>query len=1339
MTLRTRLTALLLAVTTLTLAIVVSVGGLSVHRLLTDKVDTQLTLIAEFVRSRQDDILGHEPSAFLGEVTAPREFLVEVESPTFSYRDPLFESPLLDTVADRARQGTPTTVEHEGEDYRALYLELPRHDAHLVMAIPLAQVQETVGRLVLTGTVTSAVLLALFSSVASSVLRWGMRPLDDVVVTAEAIADGDLERRVPESPERARTETGRLTVSINRMLARLQAALRSRADSEERMRRFAADASHELRTPLTVVRGYLQLIADGVVDPRERPDVIPRAQAEADRMSRLVENLLYLSRLDERPARSPAAGSAVVSLADLARECAASAEAAAPDRRIVLDLRDECLVTGDREELRRAVANLLANVVAHTPVESTATVVLERVEGRPVLSVSDEGPGIGAESAAFVFERFYRDPGARDREGSGLGLAIVRAVMAAHGGTADLESSVAEGTTVTLRFPPRAGAGEPPLTPGPGFSGDSHLSRTPSPSGADGLGRRRSSARADAPAGPRKRKSMATLLYRIGSFAYRRRWWVLGGWLAVVAAVATLAVSLQPRLDDTFEISGIEAQEAADLLGERFSERSGGSVTVLVRAPEGEEVLADREYREAVGELAGDLDGIEGVEEVVDPFTLLGDARGVYDRELAAAQEEARAEARAAVGEQVPEGAPGRDGILAQAEEEAAAQVAEQAPEFDEAAVAEEIPLFSDSGRALLLQVQLTEPDGRVAQETVDGILGSGGPVEEAGLEVEFSGTSLSMPEIGLSVVEVIGVLVAAAILVLNFGALVLAGVPVLVALAGVALGMAAVLASAAFWDVTSTAPLLAVMLGIAVGIDYSLFVLSRHRQQLSEGMDPHESAARAIGTAGSAVVFAGITVVIALLGLNVVGVPFLGVMGVTASMTVTAAVLGAITLLPALLGVLGPRVTALKVPVLGRRSERALTAEATLGTRWSRFLVRHPVLPALLVVLVLGAASVPALDMRLGLPNASIAARDSDERRAYDAIAEEFGAGSAFPLVVVADLRDADDRPGAADRIAGRMADLDGVDEVAPPVLNGTGDTAVITVVPEEGPSERSTEDLLHEIRGERGSLERDTGAEVTVTGSTAVGIDISERLNEALVPFLSLVVGLALVLMVLVFRSVLVPLKAALGFVLSAGAALGTTVLVFQWGYGADLLGVESAPTLLAFLPVLLLGTLFGLAIDYEVFLVSRMREEYVHGAPAREAIVTGFRQGARVVVVAAVIMIAVFTSFVFGPDEMIRPIAFALAVGVLVDAFLVRMTLVPALMALFGRAAWWLPGWLGRLLPSVDIEGEALARPPPSPGRTRPAARRRVAGRVRGRARPGGRAGRGRSPRRRRSAPG
>ncbi|MGW9350490.1 MMPL family transporter [Nocardiopsis flavescens] len=1291
MTLRARLTALLLASTALALAAVVSVGALTVRDRLTDQVDGQLEIIAEFVRARQDEILRHGATEIAGDVSAPRDFLVEAESPGFSYRDPAFSSPLLDTAMAQARPGSPTTVEHEGEHYRIVYLDLPRHDAHLVMAVPLAPVREAVGQLVLTGVLTSALLLALLASAVSSVLRWGMRPLDDVVVTAEAIADGDLERRVPEPPERDRTETGRLTVSFNRMLARLQAALRSRADAEQRMRRFAADASHELRTPLTVVRGYLQLIADGVVDPRERTDVVPRAQAEAERMSRLVENLLYLSRLDGRPAVPGAAGPSVVPLADLVRECAAAASAAAPDRRIAVEVRDECLVTGDREELRRAVSNLLANVLTHTPPQSPATVRLARVDGRPVLTVEDEGPGIGGESAAFAFERFYRDPAAREREGSGLGLSIVRAVMAAHGGSAELRSSVSGGTTVTLAFPPRDGGGDASLPAPAGFPSDSHPPRSASPPAAGDLGPRTPAA---PPREARKRKSMATLLYRIGSFSYRRRWWVLGAWLALVAVAATAALAFRAPLNDTFEIPGTEAQEASDLLADRFPERSGGSVTVLVRAPEGESVL-DEGYRNAVGATADELAGIDGVEEVTDPFALVDDARRSHEEGLAEAEEEARAQARETAGEQVPEGTPGREQVLDRAGEEAAARVAEQAPAFDEAGVAREVPLFSESGRALLLQVQLTEADAEVAPETVDAVLDAGGAARDAGLDVEFSGQALTLPSVGLSAGEIVGVLAAVVVLVLNFGALVLAGLPVLVALVGVALGMAAVLASSALWDLTSTAPLLAVMLGIAVGIDYSLFVLSRHRQQLAGGMDPHESAARAIGTAGSAVVFAGVTVVIALLGLNVVGIPFLGVMGVAASVTVLTAVLGAITLLPALLGVLGTRVSALRVPRLGARSERALTAEHTLSSRWSRFLVKHPVLPAVAVVLLLGAASVPALDMRLGLPDASTAAQDTAERRAYEATAEEFGPGSAFPLVVVADLTDSGDRPGAAEEIAERVEGMAGVEEVSPAVLNGREDTAVISVVPGGGPSEESTQDLLHEIRAERGSLERATGAEVTVTGSTAAAIDISERLTGALVPFLGIVVGLALILMALVFRSVLVPLKAALGFVLSAGAALGVTVLVFQQGHGAALLGVESAPTLLAFLPILLLGTLFGLAIDYEVFLVSRMREEFVHGAAAEEAVVTGFRQGARVVTVAAVIMVAVFASFVFGHDETIRPIAFALAVGVLADAFLVRMTLVPALMALFGRAAWWLPKWLDRLLPSVDVEGEALGR--------------------------------------------
>ncbi|NYH50669.1 putative membrane protein YdfJ with MMPL/SSD domain/signal transduction histidine kinase [Nocardiopsis arvandica] len=1299
MTLRARLIALLMAVTTLALAIVVSVGVLTLRAYLTDRLDGQLEIIAEFVRARQDEILANDPEALIGDVSAPRELLVEIESDAVVHRDPTFDSSLLDAVTGRVDEGAPRTVGHEGSSYRVMYMELPRHEARLVVALSLEPVEAAVRRLVLTGAVTSVLLLAVFGSVASSVLRWGLRPLDDVVDTAEAIADGDTDRRVPVDPSRIRTETGRLTVSINRMLAHLQAAIRSRTESEERMRRFAADASHELRTPLTVVRGYLQMLAEGVVTMRDRPDVVPRAQAEAERMSRLVENLLYLSRLDERAGSAPSARPSAVSLAELVRDCVSDAHAAAPERLVRTDVRDECLVTGDRDSLHQALANVLANVLTHTPSDSDAVVRLERVDGRAVLEVSDSGPGIGPESSVLAFERFYRDPSAHEREGSGLGLSIVRAVMASHGGNARLRSTVEEGTTVTLVFPLRGadpeGGGDAHLTPPDGFSADSHPPRRSSSSGHGGLDPWPAVRRAGGRNTTRERRSMATLLYRIGSFSYRRRWWVLGAWLALIAVAATAALTFRTPMSDTFEIPGTESQEAADMLAERFPERGGGTVTVVVRAPEGEDLTDSEEYREAVGATAEELRGIEGVEGVTNPFGLLSDAREAYGDALAEAEREARDLARQEAGAQVPEGTPGREDVIARAEEEAASRVAEESPAFDEEEALGRIPLFSDSQRALLLQVQLEEPDGDVDQDTVEAVLDSGGAARDAGLTVEHSGQSLSMGAPVMGAGEALGVVVALIVLILNFGALVLAGMPILIALAGVGLGMASVFSLASVLELTSTAPILAVMIGIAVGIDYSLFVLSRHRQQLAEGMDPHESAARAIGTAGSAVVFAGITVMIALVGLNVVGVPFLGVMGVVASVTVFTAVLGAVTLLPALLGFLGTRIGALRLPVLGRRSEASLTAGETLSGRWARLLVRHPVLPVVAVVLALGAAALPAADLRLGLPNDSTAAEDTTQRRAYEIVSEEFGPGYASPLLLVADLRDASDREAAAEEIAERAEGLDGVEDVYPPAYNGSGDTAIITVVPEEGPSSTATEDLLHDIRDERGAMEADTGAAVSVTGATAAGIDISERLNEALPLFLGIVVGLALILMMLVFRSVLVPLKAALGFVLSAGAALGLTVAVFQQGHGAELLNVESSPTLLAFLPILLLGVLFGLAIDYEVFLVSRMREEFTHGAEAREAVVTGFRQGARVVTVAAVIMVSVFGSFVFGHDEMIKPIAFALAVGVLVDAFLVRMTLVPALMSLFGRAAWWLPRWLGRLLPPVDIEGEKLAR--------------------------------------------
>jgi putative drug exporter of the RND superfamily len=497
-------------------------------------------------------------------------------------------------------------------------------------------------------------------------------------------------------------------------------------------------------------------------------------------------------------------------------------------------------------------------------------------------------------------------------------------------------------------------------------------------------------------------------------------------------------------------------------------------------------------------------------------------------------------------------------------------------------------------------------------------------------------------------------------------------------------------------------------MIGLAVGIDYTLFILTRHRTQLASGMDPEESAARAVGTAGSAVVFAGLTVVIALSGLAVVGIPFLTVMGVGAAGTVLVAVLVALTLLPALLGFAGKRLA----PEPGSRTARRELADAqettgaggSLGARWTRLVTRRPLLTVLLVVAGLAVLAVPAPQLRLALPDNSTAAPDSPERQAYDLISENFGPGLNGPLVVLVEGLDPATAQQSVGLVAGAVGGTPtgtpgqfegGLDDVAfaQPSLLPDGTTAIVTVIPESGPQEEATNALVADLRDLAPELEQRTGADLAVTGQTAVAIDVSDRLGKALLPFALVVVGLALILLLLVFRSILVPVKAAIGFLLSVAASFGAVVAVFQWGWFGDLLGVPATGPVISFLPVILMAVLFGLAMDYEVFLVSRMREEYVQGAAPRDAVVTGARHAARVVVAAALIMFSVFASFVTIDDVIVKAIAFGLAVGILIDAFLVRMTLVPAVLALLGRSAWWLPRRLDRLLPDLDVEGTRL----------------------------------------------
>ncbi|MER5836446.1 MMPL family transporter [Streptomyces sp. NPDC002130] len=567
----------------------------------------------------------------------------------------------------------------------------------------------------------------------------------------------------------------------------------------------------------------------------------------------------------------------------------------------------------------------------------------------------------------------------------------------------------------------------------------------------------------------------------------------------------------------------------------------------------------------------------------------------------------------------------------------------------------------------------------------------------DSGLTVEAGGTALSAEGGPGGAAEVIGVAIAAVVLLVTFGSLAAAGLPLLTAVIGVGVSMATILALSSALGLSTTTGTLAMMLGLAVGIDYALFVVSRYREERAKGRTPQEATALAVGTAGSAVVFAGLTVVIALAGLAVVGIPMLTKMGLAAAGAVVVAVLIALTLVPALLGFWPNAVLSRRARKSGRIAE---STEANAGTRWARFVLRRPIPVLLLGVVGLGALALPAADLQLGMPGDEAKPTSTTERRAYDALAEGFGPGFNGPLTIVVDAKGTADPKAAAGTIAKEIGGTEGVVSVSPARFNAAGDTAVFSAVPATAPTDEKTKDLVTTIRDERPGIESGTGATYEVTGSTAMNIDIAEKVQDALIPYLVVVVGLAIVLLLVVFRSLLVPLKAALGFLLSVLASLGAVVVVFQQGHGAELLGVEQTGPIMSLMPIFLVGIVFGLAMDYEVFLVSRMREAYVHGESPAQAVTSGFRHSARVVVAAALIMIAVFAGFIGESDSMIKMIGFGLASAVLFDAFVVRMAIVPAVLALLGDKAWWLPKWLDRALPRVDVEGEALSRPEPEP---------------------------------------
>ncbi len=592
---------------------------------------------------------------------------------------------------------------------------------------------------------------------------------------------------------------------------------------------------------------------------------------------------------------------------------------------------------------------------------------------------------------------------------------------------------------------------------------------------------------------------------------------------------------------------------------------------------------------------------------------------------------------------------------------------------------------ISEDGEHALVQVQLTIPLEKVTPELQDEIAEAAGSPQD--LEVDLGGQMYTTTSTPVSPTEAIGLGVALVVLLITLGSLLAAGVPLLTAIMGVGVTMSALVIVARFVPINTSTPSLAMMIGLAVGIDYALFLAARHRDQLAEGMEVEESVARSVATAGSAVIFAGVTVVIALCGLVVARIPFLSLMGVAAAAGVAVAVAVALTLVPALLATAGERLR--PKPRTARRHTR------TTGRRWVGLVIRRPAVTLAVGIIGLLLLAFPGKDLALGLPDTGSAPEDSPERVTYDLIAQEYGPGFTGPLLVTADIVRTREPVRVMKQIGRDLGRIDGVEAIALTTPNRKADLGIVQVIPEHGQTDPRTADLVRDIRDRAGQIEdRYEVTDVLVTGQTAVTIDVSDRLSKALLPFGLVVVGLSLLLLTIVFRSIAVPLKATLGYLFSVGASFGAVVLVFQEGHLAELFNVEKLGPVPSFLPIMLMGVLFGLAMDYEVFLVARMREDYVHHEDATGAIERGFVSSAQVVTAAAVIMIAVFASFVPHGDASVKPIAFGLAVGVLVDAFVVRMTLVPAVLALLGDRAWTLPAWLDRRLPSLDVEGEGLA---------------------------------------------
>ena len=750
---------------------------------------------------------------------------------------------------------------------------------------------------------------------------------------------------------------------------------------------------------------------------------------------------------------------------------------------------------------------------------------------------------------------------------------------------------------------------------------------------------------------------LSKALSRLGGSAARHPWRVIAAWLLAAALAVVAAIAFGGRTADSMTAPGLDSGRAAELIERAGTGQEGMTAQVVVTPVDGGATFFDHgTARTALARLQAEVRRLPHVLGTSDPAGALdlgGDA---------------------AV----------RGGLV------------------------------SADGRIAVVRVQYPD-QSRLSTEDLDALVGLGDRLRgEMPLRIEMGGDLFyvfSDPDGGAS--ELIGILAAAAILFLAFGSLVAAALPIGMAVFGLTVGVATMTVLAGITEIPTFAPVLGSMVGLGVGIDYALFVLARHREYLARGVEPHEAAGRAVATAGRPVVFAGGTVVVSILGMAVANVPFMTVGGLAVSIVVLIMVVASVTLLPAFLGAAGPRLARVgwfgrapgvgrlgRLILPGRLGRRRVTAAGAVPAsgwrRWIGHVNRHPVPYAVGAAGLLLAATLPVLGLRVGLPDDGSLPHSRTERRAYDLVAEGFGPGTNGPLIIAVD-RAGD--PGVLDRLVGAVAADPGIASVAPALVDQATGIATLVVFPTTGPQERATADTVARLRADVLPTVVGRGpARAHVGGAAASLSDVGRRTSQRLPVFVAAVLALSFVLLMLVFRSVLVPLKAVLLNLLSIGAAYGIMVAVFQWGWGGALIGLEATVPIVSFIPMFLFAILFGLSMDYEVFLLSRVREEYLRTGDNGTAIVQGVSGTARVITSAALIMVAVFLSFAVAEDPSTKMFGLGLAAAIFVDATVVRMVLAPATMTLLGRANWWLPGWLDRVLPGgpigIDAAGDTDA---------------------------------------------